>query len=515
VVGTSSKKIAVIAALTTLLPTSALPQQQGGVGTVAGAQPTTATTTTAATPGMATAGAAQTAGGGLTPSPSGLNNTGGLQIDFGLSSKLTFDDNFRLSNSSSGTTTIWDNTLDFNLSSITPLSDLSITGSTVLRNASIPGRSVSGFEDPQVRLRYTRDGVNSRFTLDGRYRHADREFLNPFKVEQEEQALGTLLGGGGTVTWKDYGLTYQTGLNAPLGFQLALKRAETDYDTFATAIDPNTLYDRVTDTANATVTMKVSPVMTVRGSVGLTDFDAQDPVSTSRRTEDYAIGATMDINPVLLLDAQIGFTDITTDTIGGRTTRNGATSAFQLTKTLPNGTIFGNFTSTVNQNGTRSILSFGRTLQLPSGTFSGTVGVTHTPGGSDRLSGSVAYNRVMRSSDITITAQRSVTSNGANTATGTSTDVLNTRIGVAYNYAINTDSALNLALDWGRAEAADSGFAYNTTERTTLSAGYSRMLTQDWNMTGGLQLRHRSDNGGTAQSNAVFLTLDRNFSFRP
>ncbi|MEZ5867130.1 MAG: hypothetical protein R3D46_01030 [Defluviimonas denitrificans] len=84
----------------------------------------------------------------------------------------------------------------------------------------------------------------------------------------------------------------------------------------------------------------------------------------------------------------------------------------------------------------------------------------------------MAYNRVMRSSDITITAQRSVTSNGANTATGTSTDVLNTRIGVAYNYAINTDSALNLALDWGRAEAADSGFAYNTTERTTLSAGY-------------------------------------------
>jgi len=41
------------------------------------------------------------------------------------------------------------------------------------------------------------------------------------------------------------------------------------------------------------------------------------------------------------------------------------------------------------------------------------------------------------------------------------------------------------------------------------------MLTQDWNMTGGLQLRHRSDNSGTAQSNAVFLTLDRNFSFRP
>ena len=105
----------------------------------------------------------------------------------------------------------------------------------------------------------------------------------------------------------------------------------------------------------------------------------------------------------------VDVTVLTTDTTGGRFNRNGATSAIQLTKTLPNGTIFGNFTSTVNQNGTRSILSFGRTLQLPSGTFSGTLGVTHTPAGNDRISGSLAYNHVMRSSDITVTAQRSVT----------------------------------------------------------------------------------------------------------
>jgi hypothetical protein len=500
VVGTSSKKIAVIAALSTLMPNSALPQQTGGVG----ATGTTAQTTTGAPP------VAQplASGGTSVQATTGLQNTGGLQVDFGVSSKLTFDDNFKLSNKSGGTSSIWDNTLTFGLSNITPTQNLSLTASTVARLAHIPGRSIRGFEDPTVRLKYTLDGVNSNFTLDGFYRHADREFLNPFQVEQEEQALGQLIGGGGTVTWKNIGGTFQTGINDPLGFQLALKHSDQSYDALAQSVNP-LLFDRTTDTANATVTLKVSPIAQVRGSVGLTDYDAQDVPSTHRKTLDYAIGATLDINPVLQLDGQIGYTDVTTDTTTGRTTRSGATSAVTLTQTLPNGTVYGSFISTVNQNGTRSVFSFGRDFLLPNGTFTGNLGMTHTPAGNNHLSGALAYNRTMRSSDITVTAARAVSTNGANQ------DILNTRLGVSYNYAINNDSTLNLALNWGRSEAADNVPGFNTTDRTTFTAAYSQALTQDWNATGGLQMRHRSDNTGNAHSNAIFVTLDRKFSYRP
>ncbi len=492
-VGTSSKKIAVIAALSTLMPNSALPQQVGGVGTTGAATPV-------ATP--------QASGGTVATAAAGLRNTGGLQFDFGISSNLSFDDNFKLSNSSTGTSTIWDNTLTFGLSNITPTQNLSLTASTVLRAAEIPGRSINGFEDPTVRLQYKLDGLNSNFTLDGRYRHADREFLNPFQVEQEEQALGQLIGGGGVVTWKDIGATYVTGINDPLGFQLAVKHAEQSYDALAQSVNP-LLFDRTTDTAKATVTMKVSPVTQLRGSVGLTEYDAQDLLNTQRRTLDYAIGAVMDINPVLQLDGQIGYTDVTTDTTGGRSTRSGATSAVRLTQTLPNGTVYGSFASTVNQNGTQSVLSFGRDFQLPNGTFSGNIGVTHTPAGNDHISGALAYSRTVRSSDIIVTAARAVSTNGA------SQDVLNTRVGVNYSYAINNNSTLNLSLNWGRSEAADNAPGFNTTDRTTLRAAYSRALTQDWSVTGGFQMRHRSDTSGNAHSNAIFLTLDRNFSYRP
>ncbi len=497
-VGTSSKKIALIAALSTLMPNSALPQQAGGA--VA-----TPSTTGAATTQAAAATPAVTASKVPTRT---LRNTGGLQIDLGVSSSLSFDDNFRLSNSSSGTTTVWDNQLSFGLSNITPTQNLLLTATGVLRYSQIPGRSIRGFEDPNVRLNYTLNSLDSRLTLDARYRHADREFLNPFQVEQEEQALGQLIGGGGTVTWTGAGLNYVTGLTAPLGFQLGVRHDEQTYDARAQAVNP-LLFDRRTDSANATVTMKVSPVMQLRGSVGITDYDANDVPNTQRQTLDYSVGAVMDINPVLQLNAQVGYTDVTTDTNTGRATRSGATNAIALTQTLPNGTVYGNLASTVNQNGTRTTLTFGRDLKLLTGTFSGQVGVTHTPAGNDRVSGNLAYTRNMNSSDITVTAARAVSTNGA------SQDILNTRLSVAYNYVISNSSSMNLSLNWGRSEAADNIASFNTTDRTTFRAAYSHALTQDWNLTGGYQLRRRSNTTGDAQSNSVFLTLDRTFSYRP
>ena len=76
-VGTSRNKIAIIATLTTTFwPTYALPQQGGA---------------------------------------------GGLQFDFGISSTMKVDDNFTLAPTSPGTTFIFDNKLDFNLSSVTPI----------------------------------------------------------------------------------------------------------------------------------------------------------------------------------------------------------------------------------------------------------------------------------------------------------------------------------------------------------------------------------------------------------
>ena len=94
-------------------------------------------------------------------------------------------------------------------------------------------------------------------------------------------------------------------------------------------------------------------------------------------------------------------------------------------------------------------------------------------------------------------------------------DILDTRIAVGYGRDINNVSRIDLTLNWGRSEDAGSSGA-PTIDLTNLNAAYTRALTSDWNMTGGLTLRQRTETGkADANSTALFLTLGRNFSFRP
>jgi len=502
-VGTSRTTIAAIAALSTFWPEAALPQGGATVttgGTTTSATAGTATTTAATTPGLV---GAQNATAPAGPAP------GGLQIDIGVTSKLTFDDNYQLKPTSPGNSTFWDNTFTFGLSSVTGVQDLNVTASGVYRYGEIPGRSVSGIEDPTVRLRYTLTGVNSRLNVTGRYRHVDREFLDPFQVEQEEQVSGILLGGGGTITFRNATLDYATGLNGPLTFGVNLSHDEKDYDSAAMAAN-SALFGNKNDKATVTASLKVSPVTALNFSAGLTEYSADDTPQTERTTNDYSIGVTHDLDPALVLDARLGFTEVETRTLGGTKTVDGAVGAVTLTKTLANGTVFAGYNSALNENGTRSILSFGRDLQLPLGTLTAIVSGTHTPGGKNYLTGSLAYNKQLKDSDLSVSITRAVSTNTS------SNDVLDTRVAVGYGYAINNNSRLNLTLNWGRSEAAGSGTA-PTVERTSVNASYSYDLTQDWALTGGVTLRERSDStaAGDARSNAVFLSLGRTFNYRP
>ncbi len=455
-----------------------------------------------------TTGAAATTTTGTAAQPAQPTKAG-LQVDIGVSSTLRVDDNFQLQPNSTGTSTIWDNGLTFGLSSVTGVQDFSLDGSGVLRYGDIPGRSLSGFEDPTLRLRYRLDGVNSQLTLTGRYRHVNREFLDPFQIEQEETNAGSFYAGGGTLTVRNAALNFVTGINDPLTFTLDLAHDAKDYDAAALAANTR-LFANTTDNADATVALKVSPVTSLRLNAGLAHYTAEDTPQTDRTTTDYSIGVVQDINPVLALDAQIGFTEVETDTTTGTTRRDGLTGAATLTQTLANGTAFVGADSTVNQNGTHTSFRFGRSLQLPLGNLSAALGATRSPSGNTYAIATVAYDRQLKSSNIAVSLNRGVSTNNVNE------DVLDTRLTVAYGYEINNNSRLDFTLNWGQSESAGIGNA-PTIERTSLRAAYSHDLTQDWALTGGVLLRHRSDSSATgdAQSNSVFVTLDRTFSFRP
>lgn len=469
--GTSRAKTAVIAALTLTLPTVA--SSQGGAGS-----------------------------SGTTPAV-----TGGLQVDVGVRTGISFDDNFTLRpGGGTGSSSIWDTNLSFGISNITQNQSLVLTGNGVLRFASIPGRSIAGFEDPNLRFRYVLDSLNSRLTVDASYRNADREFLDPFQVEREQQQSTGLTGNGGTATWQNARLTYETGLNDPIGFKLDLSHAGRNY-----ANVPNPSYfDNTTDSIGVTGIFALSQVTRVTAAATLSAYDAQDALQTKRDTTDVTLGLTQDVSAALRLDAQVGYTVIDTDLLGIRTRRDGATGSLGLVRQLSNGSASVNVSSSLNSNGGRTTLSFGRTMQLPTGNLGATVGLTQGPGGSTDAVGTLTYDRTLRSANYNVSLSRSATTNTANA------EVIDTRLSVGYGYQINGDSRIDLTLDWGLQEDGGAG-SVPTVKRTNLRAAYTRALTADWNLQGGVLLRRLSDSSvtGDAASNSVFVSLDRNFSFRP
>lgn len=492
--GTSSRTIAIIAALTSVCPLFAA--AQSGEGTATG------TMTTAATP-------ATVASSSTTTAMAATGQTGGFQINMGVRTRLSYDDNFELVPNSTGGTWIWDTTLNFDVRSVTQTDDLQIYGSGVLRYADIPGRTIRGFEDPRIGLRYTRSAANSQLTFAASFRRADREFLDPFEVEQEQQQSTGLVGDGGTQTTRFASLGYRGGINDPIGYAFTLSHNARDYS----GTTDLRLYDNTTDRAQGSVFLRPDQLTQWSLNYGVTKYDAANANSLERTTQDVSVGLQRQIDPTLLFDGTLGYTRIESDEIIGgiptRSTDSGATASLALTKTLGNGTAGATLSRQVTSNGSYTALRFSRSLTLPLGGLSASLGAVHTESGRTSLIGSLAYTRQLQSSDFSITLDRNVTSNSLDE------DVLDTRLTLNYGYTINNLSRLDVTLLYGRSEGAGLSTVPDI-DRTTLTASYTRALTPDWNLVGGMQIRQRDETGvGNAHSNSVFLTLGRNFSFRP
>jgi hypothetical protein len=441
--------------------------------------------------------------------PTGVSSqgaAGGFQVDIGVNSSLKVDDNFKLNPNSTGTTFFSDTQLTFGISSVTPNSSATLSGSTILRVGDIPGRSLAGFEDQNLRFGYILSSSNSKLTLDARYRNVDREFIDPFQVEREEQIFGSLVGGGGVQKNRFASLNFQTGLNDPIGYSVTLS---TNDKSFSGVVNP-AIFDTRTDIAKGSVSFAVSPVSRVSLNGGLTWFKADDAVQTDRVTRDLSVGLTQDVSPSLRFDATLGTTTVETDRIGGTTKTSGTTGSFQVTRDVPDGSYNLSLSRSVNQNGGRTTLQVGRSLDLPRGSLSANVGLTRGDTGSDRTTANIVYQQQLKASKYSVSLNRSISTNSA------SQDVLDTRLALNYGYDIDNQSRIDVTLDYGITEDAGNG-TLPTVQRTNLRASYTRALTSDWNLQGGVLIRNINDDAavGPAHSNSVFVTVDRNFSFRP
>ena len=429
-----------------------------------------------------------------------------------LGTGLTHDDNQSLSPTAPDAVTTLDSRfgLAFNTATHDQALSFSIGGLLRAETGNKVGNGAGGgglrFRDPSADLKYRRDGADSRLTLTGLFRRAPVDLFEPQVASDGTASPTDVIVTDGTITTKTAGVTFETGLSGPLGFDLAGNYSGRSYSDTS---DPD-VFDSTSSRLSGGVHLRMaSGDMFSLTALG-TEQEYQNADQTSRRSHNLSFGYSRNLRPDLRLTAALGYGEATSRRAGGVTDRSsGLIGSLELERSLSNGVLSFTLAGTRDPLGARQSLSFGRSLTLRTGSLAATVGLAARDGGDAQVVGSLSYAHKLPRDSFGIEVSREVSLNGDNA------DVANTVLAMTYQHQLSEVSAFSVSL---KALATGSGGAGTVTDvaRQTLRATYSHDLAADWQLTTGYQYRHLdSSTTGTADSNSLFLTINRKFTLLP
>ncbi len=409
---------------------------------------------------------------GLVALPGLAQDGGGVLLRFGLEQRFEATENESLSAVSAGTTTQATTRLSFGLTSDTGISQLSFNASGLLRAANRPGATGNSldFDDPQLSFRYSRSSANARLNVGAFLRQSDLEFLRPLSDFTDPTGVIVLppdlsdLTGTGTRRSTGVNAALIWGEDGPWGYGLTADINKLDY---INTTDPELINNqRITLGSNLRFALSDATEATV--SLKFSRFDDAAPASAARDTLSLAL---------------------------------------DLDHAMPAGSLTGSLTAERTEDGTRLGFRVGRTLELPRGSLSASLGVTRDTTSQTRLTANLAWQQELPRGQISASLQRSVAA-GANDA-----DTLVTALTVGYEQGLTPVSSINLNMTYADSTVTATD---QSTRNASLSATYTHSLTEDWNLDLGYTHRLRDQTGAAAaDSNSVFLVLKRNFEFSP
>ena len=437
---------------------------------------------------------------------------GGPVLTFGISSTLSATDNYNLDPNNSENAELFDNRLSFGYENRRANDVLSFDLSGVLRTIEPPGNSRT-FDDQRARIGYERQGVNSTLSFGADYLLSSVDSLDPFDDDRffdddplDESDLTQDRGDREQIGTR---FSFESGLNDPVGFILEGRYRERNYtDT----TDPD-LFDNELFNLSGTTRFTLSPVIDARVVLRYEDYSADDGPQTDRQTSSVNLGLTQVLSKVDTLDVSLGFQEIDTEeTIGGlrqTDTDTGVIGSVDFLRELTQGTIGTSFDLSQSENGTTATWLVSRAMPLPRGAIAISLGAASDVDDTIIPVGSVEFTHEMKRSTLTASLERQVRTSSQ------SDELRTTRASFGYNYEINSLSDLSFSANVAQLDQA-GGPAVNDTTRADLRAVYSRDLTEDWRLSSGYEYRMRDeDSVGSATSNRVFLTLEREFVLRP
>jgi hypothetical protein len=256
------------------------------------------------------------------------------------------------------------------------------------------------------------------------------------------------------------------------------------------------------------VRLRFSPVLTGTAALRYDTYDADDAEQTYRTTTGGDLGIEYVISERARLNASIGTSEIRTEEFGVTETTSSPVGTLGFIYDMPNGTATVDFDATTDEDG-QERLNFvvGRSLELPDGSLSATLGFTDPESDDPEPIGSLQWRRDLPDGQITARIRRSVTSSNNDESR------LSTLVAFGYDRDINDLSGIGFDIVYGETSATETD---NEVRRIDLSAAYRYALTPDWNLNTGVSYEVRDeDTVGRAESPSVFLSIGRQFDFRP
>lgn len=422
-----------------------------------------------------------------------LAQEGGVLLTFGIENRLELSRNADLALPPAGTEIANVTLLSFGIQSETALDrlDFSVSGGLIARNTD-DGSEVD-FGRSVLTFGYNREVPAAVLDLSAEYRSDD------------VGAFGDDLGAvDETGTRSDLFLSarLETGRTSGLGFVVGLAYDKTD---FANATDPD-LVDTQEWRAELATVLRFSEVATGRIGVRYRHREEEDAGTTTTDAGTVFAGLDYALSERAVLALELGYTETETEDADVVETVRGPDASLRLTYDMPVGTAFALLSvATDADEGQRETFEIGRDLEAGRDTLSARIGVTRGDQTGTDVVGALDWTRALTDGSIGASVERSVSYDADD-------DVSVTDSVFSLNWMKNVSEASTVLLDLSY-ELSDS--PAERIEQVSVDAGFNYLLTQDWSLSSGVGYTVRDDAGGRAESPRVFLSISRDFQFRP
>ena len=425
-------------------------------------------------------------------SSSAMAQDGGMRFVFGLENRLEISRNDRLSVPAAGTDIRDITRLSFGLTSIREIDQLEFlaSGALIAENGTDGPGTEFTFGREAVSLVYHREVPAAVFDFGASYRNDDVDEFDDELADIDET---------GTRTDSALNARLETGRTSSIGFLIGATYQSSEYQDVT---DPG-LTDVTEVTGDLAVIFHASEIATGRVGLRYTELDEEDAASTLTETLVTYVGLDYALSERLDLAAEVGYFQRDREEFGVTTRTTGPDISLALTYDMPVGTATALLRTTTDEDeGQRQTFEIGRDLETPTATISARLGVTHADDGGTDMIGRLRVDRALPDGTLGLTLEHSA---------GYDDEPITTSLaGIRWSKTVNELSSISLDLTYELRDAASERI-----EQVTFGAGYSHQLTSDWNLDTGVGYRVRNDGDGHAESPTLFVSLSRDFEFRP